>query len=52
MIDRVWSDLVRWATVDQPAAMADQQRQMIEERILAHPDGPSVLADFDAAAGS
>jgi hypothetical protein len=50
LIDRVWDGLVTWATVDQPAAMADQQRALIEGRILAHPDGQRVLADFDAAA--
>ena len=49
LIDRVWGDLVRWATVDQPAAAADQQRSLIVERILAHPDGEAVLAEFDAA---
>ena len=49
LIDRVWDDLVHWATVDQPAAMADQQRRLIEERILAHPEGEQVLAEFDAA---
>ncbi len=52
LIDRVWSDLVHWATVDQPAAMAEPQRQLIEERILAHPEGQRVLAEFDAAAES
>jgi len=50
LIDRIWDDLVRWATVEQPAAVAAQQRQLIEERVLAHPDGAAVLAEFDAAA--
>ena len=50
LVDRVWDGLVQWATVDQPAAVAAQQRQVIEERILAHPDGERVLAQFDAAA--
>jgi hypothetical protein len=49
LIELFWSGLVRWATEDQPRLMADKQRAEIVERILAHPDGERVLADFDAA---
>lgn len=50
LIDRFWGGLVGWATVDQPREMAAQQRALLEGRILAHPDGPEVLAEFRHAA--
>jgi hypothetical protein len=50
VIDRFWSDLVRWAVVDKPALEADQQRRVLEDRIRAHADAERVLQEFDAAA--
>lgn len=50
VIDRFWSDLVRWAVVDKPALEAFQQRTMLEERIRAHVEADRVLAEFDSAA--
>ena len=50
VIDRFWSDLVRWAVVDKPALEADQQRSMLEERIRAHIEADRVLVEFDSAA--
>lgn len=50
VIDRFWSDLVRWAVVDKPALEADQQRTMLEERIRAHIEADRVLEEFDSAA--
>ena len=50
LIDRFWSGLVRWATVEQPPLFAAQQRQQIEARIAAHSDAARVLAEFTAAA--
>ena len=50
MIDRFWDGLVQWATVDQPKLQAEQQRDMLVERILAHPESQRVLTEFDAAA--
>jgi len=50
VIDRFWDDLVKWAVVDKPALEADQQRQVLEERIRKHPEAERVLAEFDAAA--
>jgi hypothetical protein len=50
LIDRFWGGLVRWATVDQPALVAQQQERVLTERIMAHPDGPRVLDEFNAAA--
>lgn len=51
LIDRFWDGLVRWATVEQPPLAAQLQRDIIEPRITAHPDGATILAEF-AAAGS
>ncbi|MGI9603867.1 MAG: hypothetical protein ACR2QE_18430 [Acidimicrobiales bacterium] len=48
--DRFWDGLVHWATVEQPALMAEQNRQMVEGRINEHPDAGMVLAEFHAAA--
>ena len=50
LIDRFWSGLVNWATVEQPRLAAAEQRRVIEERIAKHPDAARVLAEFDAAA--
>lgn len=50
LIDRFWSGLVRWATVDQPALSAAVQRDMLHGRIAAHPDAATVRVEFDAAA--
>ncbi len=50
VIDRFWEGLVQWATVDQPKLQAEQQREMLVERIMAHDEGERVLREFDAAA--
>lgn len=50
LIDRFWGGLVRWATVDQPALVADQQREVLRGRILAHADGEQIWTEFLAAA--
>ena len=50
LIDRFWGGLVRWATVEQPALMAEQQRQLLHDRIMQHPSAEVVWNDFLAAA--
>jgi hypothetical protein len=50
LIGRFWGGLVRWATVDQPALAAAQQRQLLHERVLSHRDGAAVWTEFEAAA--
>ncbi len=50
IIDRFWSGLVRWATVDQPALVADDTRRMLHDRIARHSEADRVLAEFTAAA--
>lgn len=50
LIDRFWAGLVRWATVEQPKLAAEQQRQVLHDRISVHEDPARVLAEFEAAA--
>lgn len=50
VIDRFWGDLVQWATVEQPKLAAEQQREMLEERIAQHPHADRVLQEFHTAA--
>ena len=50
LIGRFWDGLVRWATVEQPALIAAQQRELIEARISRHPQAPDVLVAFRTAA--
>jgi hypothetical protein len=47
LIDRMWDGLVHWATVEQPALAAAQQRAGVEAIIREHPDAERLLADFD-----
>lgn len=48
LIGRFWDGLVRWATVDQPALVAERERATIVTRIREHPESRRVLAEFDA----
>jgi hypothetical protein len=48
VVNALWGGIVRWATVEQPALVAAQQRRLLSERILAHPEGPRILEKFDA----
>ncbi len=48
IVDPIWEGIVRWATVDQPKLAAEQQRELLTTRILAHPEGKRILAAFDA----
>lgn len=50
LIDRFWGGLVRWATVEQPALLAEQQRQLLHERVMQHPRADSIWNDFLTAA--
>lgn len=50
LIDRFWDGLVTWATVDQPALVAERQRAEVEELISTHPEAARVQGEFDAAA--
>ena len=50
LIERFWSGLVQWATVDQPAIAAATQRELLHTRVLAHPRAAEVWTQFEAAA--
>ena len=49
LIERFWSGLVQWATVDQPAIAAEVQRQLLHARVMRHPDGAEIWREFEAA---
>ena len=46
VIDPYWERVVHWATVEQPPLAAAQQREILRERILRHPEGPRILEAF------
>ena len=50
LIDRFWAGLVHWATVEQPALFAEEQRKMFHDRISEHGEAQRVLEEFEAAA--
>jgi len=50
LIDPLWERMVEWATVEQPAQNAAQQREIMTRRILEAPDGPEILEEFNALA--
>ncbi len=49
LIDRFWGGLVHWATVEQPPLASKMQRELIESRIMAAPNGAQILAEFRSA---
>ncbi len=48
LIDPLWRDLVHWATREQPKRAAAQQREVLTGNILSAPEGPRILAAFNA----
>ena len=48
LIDRFWSGLVRWATVEQPEIAARNAYETLKPLILAQNGGEKILAAFDA----
>ena len=47
VVDALWNEIVRWAVVEQPKLVAEQQRKMMTERILSHAEGDRILSRFD-----
>ena len=47
IVDPFWSEISHWATVEQPLLIAEEQKKMYENRILAHPDGERILKQFN-----
>ncbi len=50
LIDRFWGGLVEWATVDQPAMIAENQRAVLQARVGKHPQAATIWSEFEAAA--
>ena len=50
VLDPFWEQLIAWATQQQPRIAAEQQYNVIKERILKHDEGERVLGEFDALA--
>ena len=50
VVDPLWEDIVRWATVEQPPLFAEQQRRIITDRVRAHRDADRILARLEALA--
>ena len=50
IIDPLWERLVRWATIEQPPVMAEEQRKMLYQRVHAHPDGARIWREIESLA--
>jgi hypothetical protein len=50
VIDPLWKQLAHWATVEQPRRVADQQHEIHRRRVLAHPEGARIWAEFERLA--
>ncbi len=48
IVDPFWSEITKWATEEQPKLAAEQQRKLLESRILAHSEGERILTQFTA----
>ncbi len=52
VIDRLWSGIVRWWTVEQPPLAVAQQHAILRARIHRHPDGARIWRRFEALGDS
>ena len=50
LVDRFWTGILHWATVEQPRVAAERQYQALREQILARSDGERLLREFNALA--
>jgi hypothetical protein len=46
VVDTVWEGIVKWATIEQPPLAAAQQKQILLERIAAHPEHARITREF------
>jgi hypothetical protein len=46
IVDTLWEGIVKWATIEQPPLAAAQQKQVLLQRISAHPDAERVRREF------
>lgn len=49
VVDRYWSGLVRWATVEQPRLAAERQFAELRPQLVEHDSSGALLATFEAA---
>jgi hypothetical protein len=47
IVDPFWAEITKWATSEQPRLAAEQQRKLLETRILVHSDGARILKEFN-----
>ena len=50
VIDPMWATLVHWHAVENPRLARGVMRDVLHERILAHPDGARLVPEFEARA--
>ena len=46
IVDTLWEGIVKWATIEQPPLAAAQQKQVLLQRIAAHPEAERVRREF------
>ncbi len=46
VVDTFWEGIVKWATIEQPPLAAAQQKQLLLERIAAHPQHARIAREF------
>ena len=46
VVDTFWEGIVKWATIEQPPLAAAQQKQVLLQRIAAHPEAARVTREF------
>ncbi len=46
VVDTFWEGIVKWATIEQPPLAAAQQKQILLERIAAHPERERITREF------
>ena len=50
VVDPMWATLVHWHAVENPRLARAQMREVLHERIRAHPDGARLVPEFEARA--
>jgi hypothetical protein len=46
LVDTFWEGIVKWATIEQPPLAAAQQKNILLERIAAHPESVRITREF------
>lgn len=48
VIDPMWATLVHWHAVENPRLTREAQREVLRQRVLAHPEGTRLWREFEA----